>query len=286
LLGLSKHWPFAVFFSGAERIGKGFRTPSTEAIIADSAPKQKGLGFGVHRALDTSGAIVGTIVTLILLSTFMVSFKTIIIVASTIGMISIIPLQAIKEKKPKPLKRTLMITLGKLPKRMKFFILAASIFSFANFSYMFFLLRVNGSVFLYLISVIFYAAGAIPMGLLTDKIGRRRVIAAGYALFSLVSITFFYAKSFSLFVVLFALYGIVNAIVEGNQRALVADLTSEREKGTSLGAFHSTTGVFSLIGNLAAGFLWKYVSPGSVFIMGGIVSFVATLTCISMRKKG
>jgi MFS family permease len=293
-LAFSKKWIHAVFFAGVERIGKGLRISATEAMIAESAPKYKGLGFGIHRALDTTGAIVGTLLVLILLQTYHCSFQTIIIYASIIGFISLIPLTTVKEKKQRS-KSTepFYKSFNKLSRNIKCFILTAGIFALAHFSYMFFLIKVSKftpgdkvtPVLLYLIYNFVYAVGAIPLGMLTDKIGRRRVIVVGYLAFALTSIGFFYAQSLEAFAGLFALYGAARSLFEGNQRAFVADLAPARYKATSLGAFHTLTGILALTGNVVAGIIAKYISLNGVFIWGASVSFIAALFFLATRRK-
>jgi MFS family permease len=293
-LAFSKNWLHAIFFAGIERTGKGLRTAATDAIIAESSPQQKGLGFGIHRALDTTGAIVGTLFVLILLQSYRLSLQTIIIYASIIGFISLIPLTAIKEKKKQWKKSNHFYkSFNKLSKHVKYFIFVTGIFALAHFSYMFFLIKVSkvipgdkiAPVFLYLIFNFFYAAGAIPLGLLTDKIGRKRVIISGYILFSILSVGFIYAQSILIFMPLFASYGLVRASIEGNQRAFVADLTPPQHKATTLGAFHTLIGMLALVGNVIAGTLSEYISINGVFVWGASVSFIAALFFLATRRR-
>ena len=285
LLSFSQVWPQVLVFSGLERVGKGLRTAPRDAIIADSMPKKRGKGFGVHRALDTSGAILGSVVVFLLFWFLGLGFKTIILIAALLAFLSLIPLHFVKERKKAPQQINLKIGLGTLPGSLKLFIAVSSLFSMANFSYMFFILRakeyftgklsVGVPILLYVLFNIFYAAFAIPFGTLSDRIGRRRVIVLGYLLFSLTSLGFALFKSLPAFVVLFALYGLAYAIVDGNQRAYVADLSSERLRGTALGTFHTATGLAALPASLLAGLLWQRVSPEATFVYGSAVGIVS-----------
>ena len=172
-------------------------------------------------------------------------------------------------------------------------IFVTGIFALAHFSYMFFLIKVSRTlpgnkitpVFLYLIYNFVYAAGAIPLGILTDKIGRKRVIVSGYILFSGISIGFIYAQSLATFILLFALYGIMRAITEGNQRAFVADLPPPRHKATTLGAFHTLIGMLALVGNIVAGIISEYISINGAFAWGAGVSFIAALFFLVSRRR-
>ena len=131
---------------------------------------------------------------------------------------------------------------------------------------------------------IFYAVFAVPFGSLSDKIGRKKVIVFGYMLFSLTSLGFVFFNSLIAFIALFALYGMVYAIVDGNQRAYVSDLSSEELKATALGTFHTTIGLVALPASLIAGFLWQNIAPYTTFIYGSTVSMVSVILFIVFRN--
>ncbi len=293
-LAFSKAWQYVLVFAGLERVGKGLRTAPRDAIIADSMPEERGKAFGIHRALDTSGAILGSVVVFLLFWFLGFGFKSIILVAAVIAFLCLIPLRFVKEGKREPQDIVLKIGLKKLPGPLKLFILISGVFSLANFSYMFFILRarefftgklsVGVPILLYILFNIFYAAFAVPSGILSDKIGRKKVIVFGYLLFSLTSLGFAFFSSLTAFIVLFALYGIVYAIIDGNQRAYVADLSSKDLKATALGAYHTTIGLAALPASLIAGFLWQDVAPGVTFIYGSLVSLISVVLFIIFRN--
>jgi len=166
-------------------------------------------------------------------------------------------------------------------------------FALANFSYMFFILRaqefftgklsVGIPILLYILFNTFYAVFAVPFGRLSDKIGRKKVIVFGYLLFSLTSLGFAFFNSLTAFIILFALYGIVYAIVDGNQRAYVSDLVSEELRATALGTFHTTIGLAALPASLIAGFLWQ-INPSMPFVYGAAVSIISVVLFIVFRN--
>ncbi|MCW4031871.1 MAG: MFS transporter [Candidatus Bathyarchaeota archaeon] len=294
LLAFSKVWQHVLFFASLERVGKGLRDAPRDAIIADSMPRERGKGFGVHRALDTSGAIAGSIVVLLLFWFFGFDFKSIILFAAIIAFFSLIPLRFVKERKSEPKDINLEIGLKGLSRPLKLFVLIAGIFALANFSYMFFILRaqefftgklsIGLPIFLYVLFNVFYAALSIPFGTLSDKIGRKKVIVFGYLLFSLTSLGFALIHSLAAFIVLFVLYGIVHAAIEGNQRAFASDLSKKELRGTALGTFHSAIGLMALPASLIAGFLWEIVSPSITFIYGSVVSMISVFFFIAFRN--
>ena len=291
-LAFSKIWQHVLVFASLERIGKGLRTAARDAIIADSMPKERGKGFGIHRAMDTSGAVAGSIVVFLLFWFLGFNFKSIILIAAILAFLSLIPLYFVEERKRESQDINLKIGLKNLSRPLKLFVLVSGMFALANFSYMFFILRaqefftgklsVGIPILLYIFFNIFYAVFAVPFGRLSDKIGRKKVIAFGYLLFSLTSLGFAFFNSLIAFIILFALYGIVYAIVDGNQRAYVSDLSSEELRATALGTFHTTIGLTALPASLIAGFLWQ-INPSIAFIYGAVISIISVVLFIVFR---
>lgn len=293
LLAFSRTWQQVLVFAGLERVGKGLRTAPRDAIIADSMPEARGKGFGIHRALDTLGALLGSIAVFLLYWFLKLDLSRVILIAAGVAFTSLVPIYFVREVRAKPQMKSLTVNLRSLPHELRLFVLAASIFTLANFSYMFFILRsqhlfkgrlaVGAPILLYALFNIFYAGLAVPFGLLSDRIGRKPVLAVGYGLFTLVCFGFVFLDSRTGLAFLFALYGIVHAIVDGNQRAMVSDLAPSDVKATALGAFHTATGLTSLPASLIAGVLWE-VSPHATFAYGGIVSLVAAVVLLIQVK--
>lgn len=290
LLALSRAWQSAVVFSALERVGKGLRTAPRDAIIAESMTTERGKGFGIHRSLETAGAVLGTLVAFVLFWYLGLSFRTIILIAGLIGFAALIPIRFVSEPRGRPQDITLKLGIAALPPPLRWFILVASVFALGNFSYMFFLLKANelfpgrfsqaAPILLYALFNIVYSALAAPLGMLSDRIGRDKVIIFGYFLFALTAIGFAFFDSLAAFIVLFGLYGVYQAAIDGTQRAFVADLAHERLKATALGTFHTATGLAALPGGLMAGFLWERFSPQVTFLYGAGLGLFSVLLFI------
>jgi MFS family permease len=271
-----------------ERIGKGLRTAPRDAIIADYAEeKVRGKAFGLHRALDTSGAILGSALALILFWFLKLEFRTIIFLGALIAFLALTPLYVVRERRVKAKKITLKISLTGLPSSLRLFIIIATLFALGNFTYMFFLLKakqffageiaVAMSILLYIWFNVIYASFSTPSGILSDKIGRRSVLSLGYLLFALTCLGFVFAYSLTSLVIIFAIYGLAYSMIEGNQRAFVSDLAQKELRGTSLGTFHTAIGLAALPSGIIAGALWQYIDPVATFLYGSVLGFLAAI---------
>jgi len=286
LLSLSVVWQHILAFTSLERIGKGVRTAPRDAMISESMPEEKGKGFGIHRALDTFGAVIGAILAFVLIYDLKLSIRNTLVIASLISFFSLIPFIWIKETKGKRKKIEICTDMREINPSLKIFLIISAIFSLSNISYMFFLRRAqevfetNMFLSMYIIFNIFYAIFSYPSGILSDKIGRWKVLSAGYLLFSLTSLGFIFANSKGILALLFSLYGISFAMFDGNQRAFVSDLSDTKIRATALGIFHTLVGVTALPAGMVAGYLWKNISYSATFMYSAILSLIAFIILI------
>jgi len=289
LLVIANSWQYLIGLVAAERLGK-LRDAPRDVIIARSTRK-RGRGFGIQQMMDAAGAVVGTILVLFLFWKFGLEFKTIILIAAGVSILSLVPLFFVKDSKTQKIKDSLVKGIKHLDKRLKYFIFVASIFTLANFGlYMFLLLRardITGSIvvplILYILFSLAYAGFAIPFGKLSDKIGRKKVLIMGYVLFLLVSISFVYINMILYLAIAFVLYGLVYAITQSNQRALVSDL-SGKMKSTAMGFYYSMTGLINIPAGIIAGLLWD-VSYKTMFIYISIVAVLSVILILFIREK-
>jgi MFS family permease len=291
LLALSNTWQQVFVLKTLERSGKGIRSAPRDAIIAESAPPDaRGRGFGIHRALDSLGAVIGSVLAYILWQSGM-EFRTIFIVAGSVAFLALIPLGPVKESFKSPAS-CLHPSVSSLSPELASFVAIASLFALANFSYMFFILRskeffsgdmtIGAPLLLYVLFNLVYTLFSIPSGLWSDKVGRKKVLAVGYFLFSLVSLGFALVSSASGLVILFAFYGLVFAIVDGAERAFVSDLCRAEVRGTGLGVYYGAVGISAIASGLVAGALWETLTPEATFIFGAVTAFTASLLLIRM----
>ena len=290
-LPFSTIWQHVLILRPIERIGKGVRTAPRDAIIADSSTVEvRGKAFGIHRAMDTGGAILGSVLAFILFWLLGMDFRFILAVSALIAFSALLPLHPVKDLKRGGVKGlTLNVSLKILPKKLKLFILVATVFALGNFTYMFFILKAQEfllkvysgkitiaiPILLYVLFNIVYSLFSIPSGILSDKIGRWKVLMVGYLVFGLTCLGFALLNSLASLITLFCLYGLAYALVEGNQRAFTSDLAAGEFRGTALGTFHTSVGLATLPSSLIAGFLWQYFGSTATFIYGFVLSITA-----------
>ncbi len=291
----STRWWHILILKPVERVGKGLRTAPRDAIIADSSTARRGKAFGIHRAMDTSGAIVGSALALILFWFLGMEIELIFLSAGILGFIALVPLFFVRERKRSRMSRPLIISLRSLPDEFRKFLVIATIFALGNFTYMFFILRsmeffsdprisIAFPLLLYIWFNLVYAGFSIPSGILSDRIGRRNILVLGYALFGMTCLGFAWLSSFPSYFILFGIYGLSYALIDGNQRAFVSDLIEERLRGTALGTFHSLIGIATLPSSVIAGFLWEYLSPELTFLYGFVLSMLAVLLFVFLFR--
>jgi len=291
-LSLASTWTHALGVRFTDRVGKGIRTSPRDALLADSCePSVRGKAFGLHRALDTVGAILGpTFAFLLLLS---LGFRDIFLLASIPAVLSVIILVLLVREvggKRAP-ELSFKAGLRSLSSGFRRYLAVVTLFSLANLSWAFLILRaselgvrVEHAVLLYMFFNVVYASFSLPAGVLSDRVGRRPVIALGYCIFGFTSVGFASATSAWQVLPLFALYGVFMGFVEGVQRAYVADLVVPQLRGTAMGAFHTATGLALLPASVIAGVLWEVIGSWAAFAFAAVLSFVAALLMVAALK--
>ncbi len=293
LLAFVPGWREVLLLRFLDRVGKGIRTSPRDAMIADySTTRIRGRAFGFHRTMDNLGAVLGTLSSFLLMS-YLVSnpYRKVFLLSAIPGVLAVAILLLFVEEKgpsdPSGQREGRGLSLEGLDRRYIFFLLAAAIFTLSNFSYAFFLLRaedmgveVRYLPLVYLLFNITYLLFSYPSGVLSDRIGRRWVIALGYLTYTATSLGFAMVTRPGMAWFLFILYGLYHALVEGVSRAFVADLVPSERRATALGAYHTTVGIMALPAGLFAGGIWDLFGPEATFFAGAFLSALAFLVLI------
>lgn len=271
-----------------DRLGKGIRTSPRDVMVSESTDQSNmGKAFGIHKALDMAGSAIG-----ILLSYFLLvnlrgqeTIKLIFVVSIIPAVLSLIMFFFVKEKKEQREVKTrekFWQNFSLLDSQLKMYLVIVFLFTLGNSSNTFLLLRAKSVGFtdtsvilLYFIYNLTASLLAIPFGKLSDKIGRKRVLFGGYALFSIVYLGFGFASRQWMFIMMFVLYGIYTAMSAGVERAYITDISPKSLKGTMLGLHSTISGIALLPASVICGFLWNSFGPTVPFMFGALMSFLA-----------
>lgn len=280
-------------FRVIERLGKGFRGPPRDAWLSSIAEKSiRGYSFGVHKALDKSGAVLGPLMAYALLSWLGNSastFQLLFWIALVPALLSIVLLGLIKEQPGVRYPReNLFEAWQTLSAGFKRYLIAAGIFSLAYFSFSFLLLRaynagfaIKDVVLLYALFNIAFVIAAPMIGKLGDVIGRTRIILLGYLVYLAMNLGFAFATAKGEIIVLFIVYGVFFSIDEAQSKAFITDIEPER-RATAIGVYNFVTGMIYLPASLLAGALWL-LHPAMVFVVAAGLSLAAIAAFIYLQ---
>jgi MFS family permease len=276
-------------FRVIERLGKSFRGAPRDAWLSDVADEaSRGYAFGIHKALDKSGAILGPLLAYALLNSLgenLHSFRILFMGAIVLALISVFVLSLMKDHPGVPHKReNLFKAWTTLNKEFKRYLVPAMIFSLAYFSFGFLLLRaysigfaIKDVVLLYALFNTVFVLVSVPVGKLGDLIGRKYIIILGYLIYIIMSLGFAFATHKWQVIVLFILFGIFYSIDEAQNKAFISDMEKDR-RATAIGMYNFVTGLAYLPASVIAGMLWA-LHPVYPFLFAAVIAFIA-LSCI------
>ena len=280
-----------------DRVGKGIRGAPRDALLAASVPaEQRGRAFGFHRAADHAGAVVGPLVALACLQWLGMPVRQVFWVAAVPGALAVmVALVLVKEEQPAvravPVRRPAERVA--LPTRFWAGIAPVVLFTLGNSTDAFLLLRASQlGVPTALIPLLWVAlhvvksASSTPGGALSDRVGRRPLIVAGWLLYAAVYAGFAVAEAQWHAWALFAVYGAVFGLTEGSEKALVADLVAPAQRGTAFGWYHGLVGAAALPASVLFGYVWDRYSAGVAFTMGaGLAVGAAIWMALSANQQ-
>lgn len=303
-LGFASNWQQVLAIRLTDRVGKGVRTAPRDAMIADAVPpEQRGIAFGFHRAMDHAGAVIGPLVASLLVWVLVVNsdkptageFVTIFLVASVPAIMAVlVAIFFMREsevaKSPGPQKAELSDGAAKPPKlslrgfdgNFKKFLLILALFTLSNSSDGFLLLRAQETgVSIALIPLLWAAHHATKVlsslfgGDLSDRLGRKRLIVSGWVLYAAVYAGFAFVTQEVSVWILFLIYGIYFGLVEGAEKALVADLVRPEQRGTAYGLYNLAFGITVFPASLLMGMIWDWKGPATAFLISAAMGATA-----------
>ena len=308
LLYFATTWGWVLGVRLGDRVGKGLRTAPRDALLAGSVEaNRRGLAFGLHRAGDTAGAFTGLGIAALIIWASQAGRTELtrptfqwIVLASIIPAALAVLLLALFAREASSAERAggaPQLRWSGLDRRFRAFLLVVILFTLGNSSDAFIILRAQerGLSVLQVMGMLLtfnavYSLLSGPAGSLSDRLGRRRLLLAGWLFYTLVYLGFGAARSGGQVWLLFGFYGVYYALTEGTARAFVADLVPQDQLGSAYGLFHAGVGLAALPASLVAGLLWQGLGawqgfgPAAPFIFGAGMALVAGLLLLRWVK--
>ncbi len=308
---LATTWPHVAAIRWGDRVGKGVRTAPRDALLADSTPRaRRGLAFGLHRAADSGGAVVGVLITLWIVSRLQGAdtllaertFRTLVLwsLVPAVAGVGVFALWVRDVGPGRPAGQSPRIRLRGLGRGFGAFVLASVLFELGNSADAFLVLRaqerglsVTGVLWVLLAFNVVYALVTTPAGAAADRVSRRGVVAASWTLYAITYLGFALARTGTHVTLLYLLYGVYHGLVAGAAKALVADLVPAELRGMAYGGYAAAIGLVSLPASLLAGLLWEGygswsgLGAAAPFLLGAATAAAATaLLVVSVPARG
>ena len=298
LLVVAGSWLGVLLAKIIDRLGKGIRTTPRDMLIAESV-KENSLGksFGLQKMLDKAGSALGILIVYFLMIGGIEDFRSIFLISIIPAILGLCMFFFVKEQKvavtyKQKTHEPFFTSLRALDGRLKLYLLVVFIFTLGNSSNVFLLLRTQSVGFsdidvilLFFAFTVSASVLALPLGKLSDIIGRKALLVAGYITFSSVYLGFAIATSHTLIIGMFLLFGAYTAMISGAERAFISEVAPSELRGTMLGLKSTIAGIALLPANILAGVLWDVFGAWVPFAFGALVSLVATLILLAFWKN-
>ncbi|HNZ14820.1 MAG TPA: MFS transporter [Anaerolineaceae bacterium] len=308
LFYFANSWSAVAAIRWGDRVGKGIRTAPRDALVADTVkPEQRGLAFGLHRAADTAGAMLGILIAILVVWRVQATgiglqentFRTIVLISIIPAVLAVLALIfGTHEVKVEGVRQAPKISFKGLGKNFLVFMLIVGIFDLGNSSDAFLVLRaqergmsvLNILIMLAVFNLV-YALVSTPAGGLSDRIGRRKVIIGGWIIYALIYLGFALAKNVTHVFLLYVAYGVYYGMAYGTAKAMIGDLVPEEMRGTAFGTYNAVLGILDFPASMIAGFLWSGVGKwagfgaSAPFYFGAIMATLAILLFVFWKPE-
>jgi MFS family permease len=298
LIAVAGSWVQVLALRFSDRVGKGLRTSPRDAMIADATPPEfRGKAYGFHRAMDHGGAIVGPLIATGLLLLFHDSIATVFLMSFIPGTLAVILLLAGLREREVGVRTggggfNVQSAWAEMPADFRKYLAIILVFTLGNSSDAFLLLRAQAlGVPITLLPSIWVAlhvvkmAVSVPGGMLSDRLGRKTVIVAGWVVYALVYGGLAFANRNWHAWVLFSVYGIYFGLTEGVEKALVADLAPSHLRGSAFGLYHLAVGFGALPASLLFGLVWERFGVAAAFGMGAGLALLSSVMLAALSVK-
>ena len=295
LVAFAASWTQVLAIRFSDRLGKGLRTSPRDALLADLVPPEhRGRAFGIQRAMDNAGAVVGPLIAAALLRFVVDDERSVFLLAAIPGVAAVLLiLFAVKERPRSAVaERPRAEATAELPRRLKILIGIFVLFTLASSTDAFLILRardVGIEVWQLPLLWAFFngvkAAAGLPGGLLADRFGRTPLIFSGWTVYVAAYVGFAFVSRPATLWALFAFYGLFYGLTEGAERALVADMAPASLRGRAFGAFHASVGLAALPASLLFGVFWASFGARVAFLIGAGMALLAAIGLLVFRRS-
>lgn len=311
VLAAASAWPLILLGRMVAWFGKGIRGPLRDAMLSDSAPaNSRGEVFGLHRAADTTGAVLGPLLGVWLLSILphpdpSAPYRRIFLISLIPGLLAVVSMMLLVRETARPAQPRLRFwgSIRSLPPAFVRWLRGVGTFGLGDFSHTLLVLAAaqlltpaHGSMragqiaaLLYALHNASYAAAAFPVGVLADRMNKRTLLAIGYAMgaltgFGVAALFAVHTASVALLAIVFVWAGIYVGVEKPLEAALTADLIPGESRGSAYGVLGSVNGVGDLVASAMVGMLWTYVSPQAAFGAAGALMLAGAGIVLMSRR--
>ena len=295
LIAVARIWPVVLLARLIDRTGKGIRSAPRDAMIADvTPPEDRGRAFGFQRALDHTGAIIGPLLAMLLISGFHFQLRTVFALAVIPGAIGVLLLIIALREEPRKSHAGQAPRLSgqKLPANFWRSITAIALFSLANSSDAYLILQAHAAgVTTAMLPLLWSAHHVIKAlfstyaGAISDRSRRTTLLIAGWTIYAIIYFIFPFSDSTTFFFALFVIYAIPFTLTEGAERAWIAEQVAGESRGRAFGFYYLAQGLCVLAGTALFGVLYDNVSHAAAFNTGAALALAAAASVALIKKQ-
>jgi MFS family permease len=300
VIAAAQVWPLVLAARFAERFGKGIRNAPRDALLAEATEERyRGRAFGFERAMDSLGAVLGPLVALAVIGWTRLDARSIFLISAIPATIAALLILTVKEKRGRVVKGTgkLSLSLNGTTREYKRLLLIMGVFGLANSANSFLILRaqqlglatgetasraVSETILAYALFNLVSTLTAYPAGAASDKLGRRNLLIAGFAVYALSYLGFALASQAWMVWPLFALYGLFPALTEGVAKAMAVDTAGRAGSATVIGILSMVSGLTQIAASYIGGVLWDKVNAPATFYFGAALAALAVVMLIAL----